>query len=53
LPRETLEEVPKESGKKGAEAKFLLQLKKLLTKVRERDRALFPAMTRELAAART
>ena len=51
-PRKTLEEVAKESGKKGAEAKFLLKLKKLLTKVQERNRVLFLAMARKLAAAR-
>jgi hypothetical protein len=44
--------VAKESGKKGAEAKFLLKLKKLLTKVQERDRVLFLGMARKLAAAR-
>ena len=32
-PRKTLEELAKEPGKEGAEAKFLLKLEKLLSKV--------------------
>jgi hypothetical protein len=51
-PRKTLEELAEEPGKKGAEAKFLLKLKRLLSKVKERDRALFLAMAQGLAAAR-
>jgi transcriptional regulator with XRE-family HTH domain len=51
-PRKTLEELAKEPGKKGAEAKFLLKLKKLLSKVKERDRAVFLATAQKLAAAK-
>jgi len=51
-PRETLEELAEEPGEKGAEAKFLLKLKKLLSKVKERDRVVFLAMARKLAAAK-
>jgi transcriptional regulator with XRE-family HTH domain len=51
-PRKTLEELAEEPGKKGAEAKFLLKLEKLLHQVKERDRVLFLAMAQKLAAAR-
>jgi transcriptional regulator with XRE-family HTH domain len=51
-PGRTLEELAKEPGKKGTEAKFLLKLQKLLSKVKERDRVLFLAMAQKLAAAR-
>jgi transcriptional regulator with XRE-family HTH domain len=51
-PRKTLEELAKEPGKKGAEAKLLLKLEKLLSKVKERDRALFLATAQKLAAKR-
>ena len=51
-PRKTLEELAKESGKEGAEAKFLLKLEKLLSKVKERDRAVFLATAQKLAAAK-
>jgi hypothetical protein len=51
-PRKTLEELAKEPGKKGAEAKFLLKLKKLLSKVKERERAAFLATAQKLAAAK-
>jgi len=51
-PRKTLEELVREPGKKGAEAKFLLKLQKLLSKVKEPDRALFLGMAQKLAAAR-
>lgn len=49
-PRKTLEELAEEPGKKGAEARFLLKLKKLLSKVKERDRAVFLATAQKLAA---
>jgi hypothetical protein len=49
-PRKTLKELAKEPGKKGAEARFLLKLEKLLSKVKERDRAVFLAMAQQLAA---
>jgi hypothetical protein len=49
-PRKPLEELAKQRGKKGAEAKFLLKLKKLLSKVTERDRVLFLATAQKLAA---
>jgi len=52
MPRKTLEELAEEPGKKGAEAKFLLKLKRLLSKVKERDRAVFLATAQKLAAAR-
>ena len=51
-PRKTLEELAEEPGKEGAEAKFLLKLKRLLSKVRERDRGVFLATAQKLAAAR-
>jgi len=51
-PRKTLEELAKGPGKKGAEAKFLLKLEKLLSKVKERDRAVFLATAQKLAAAK-
>jgi transcriptional regulator with XRE-family HTH domain len=51
-PRKTLEELAKEPGKKGAEAKFLLKLKRLLSKVKERDRTVFLATARKFAAAK-
>jgi transcriptional regulator with XRE-family HTH domain len=51
-PRKTLQELAEEPGKKGAEAKFLLKLKKLLGKVTERDRPLFLATAQKLAAAK-
>jgi transcriptional regulator with XRE-family HTH domain len=49
-PRENLEELAKQQGEKGSEAKFLLKLKKLLAKIDERDREVFLAMVRKLAA---
>jgi len=51
-PRKTLEELAEEPGKEGAEAKILLKFKKLLSKVKERDRLVFLAMARQLAAAK-
>ena len=51
-PRKTLEELAEEPGKKGAEAKFLLKLKKLLGKVKERDRPVFLATAQKLATAK-
>jgi transcriptional regulator with XRE-family HTH domain len=51
-PPKTLEELAKEPGKEGAEAKFLLKLEKLLSKVKERDRAVFLAMAQKLAASK-
>jgi len=51
-PRKTLEELAEEPGKKGAEAKFLLKLKKLLSKVKEHDRTVFLATAQKLAAAK-
>ncbi len=49
-PRKSLEELADEPGKKGAEAKFLLKLKKLLGKVKKRDRTVFLATAQKLAA---
>jgi hypothetical protein len=51
-PRKTLEELAKEPGKEGAEAKLLLKLKKLLSKVEDRERAVFLATAQKLAAAK-
>ena len=51
-PPKTLEELAKEPGKEGAQAKFLLKLEKLLSKVKERDRAVFLAMAQKMAAGR-
>jgi transcriptional regulator with XRE-family HTH domain len=50
--RKTLEELAKEPGKEGAEARFLLKIEKLLSKVKERDRAVFLATAQKLAAAK-
>ena len=49
-PREDLVELAKKPGKRGAEARFLLKLKKRLAKVEERDRRIFLALTQKLAA---
>jgi len=49
-PPKTLEELAKEPGKEGIEAKLLLKFKGLLSKVKERDRAVFLAMAQKLAA---
>jgi len=51
-PRKTLEELAKEPGKEGAEARLLLKLEKLLSKVKGRDRAVFLATAQKLAAAK-
>jgi len=51
-PRKTLEELAKEPGKQGAEARLLLKFKKLLRKTKKRDRAVFLAMAQKLAAAK-
>jgi len=51
-PPKTLEELAKEPGKEGVEAKFLLKFKRLLSKVKERDRAVFLAMAQKLAASK-
>ena len=51
-PRKTLKELAKEPGKEGAEARFLLKIEKLLSKVKERDRAVFLATAQKLAAAK-
>lgn len=48
-PREDLEELAKDAGKKSAEAKFLLKLKNLLAKVGESDRWLFLALVHKVA----
>lgn len=50
--RKTLKEVAKEPGKRGTEARYLVKVKKLLSKVRERDRALLLATLQKLAYAR-
>ena len=49
-PRETLEELAREQGAKGEEARFLLKLKKKLAKIGEPDRKVFLAMVQKLAA---
>jgi transcriptional regulator with XRE-family HTH domain len=49
-PHENLEELAKEPGKKGAEAKFLLKLKRVLSKIHERDREVFLVVAQKLAA---
>ena len=49
-PRKTLEELAKEPGKEGAEARYLSKLEKLLSKVKERDRAVFLATAQTLGA---
>ena len=49
-PRENLEELAKGTGEKATEAKFLLKLKKTLSKIGEADRKVFLAMVQKLAA---
>jgi hypothetical protein len=49
-PQEDLQELAKQPGKKGAEAKFLLKLKGLLARIGERDREFFLATARKLAS---
>jgi len=49
-PRGNLEELAKARGPKGSEARFLLKLKGMLSKIGERDRAVFLAMVQKLAA---
>jgi transcriptional regulator with XRE-family HTH domain len=44
-PRKTVVELAKEPGKEGAEARSLLKIEKLLSKAKERDRAVFPTTT--------
>jgi len=52
MPGEDLEELATKPGKKGSEARFFLKLKKLLVNVDERDREVFLALVRKLAAAK-
>jgi len=49
-PRENLEELAREQGAKGEEARFLLKLKKKLAKIGETDRKVFLAMVQKMAA---
>jgi transcriptional regulator with XRE-family HTH domain len=49
-PRKTLEQLAEEPGKDGSEARFLLKIRGLLSKVKEPDRAIFLAMARKLAS---
>jgi len=49
-PRENLEELAREQGQKGEEARFLLKLKKKLAKIAEPDRKVFLAMVQKMAA---
>ncbi len=51
-PRKTLEELAKEPGKEGQEAKFLLKLRRRLAKVKQFDREVFLAFAQKLAASR-
>jgi len=49
-PRKTLQQLAKEPGETGAEARFLLKLSRLLSKAKEPDLAIFLAMARKLAS---
>jgi transcriptional regulator with XRE-family HTH domain len=49
-PHKALQELAGQRGKKGSEARFLLKLKGVLSKIEEPDRELFLAMVRKLAA---
>jgi len=49
-PRENLEELAREQGKKGDEARFLLKLKKKLAKIGEHDRKVLLAIVQKMAA---
>jgi len=47
--RENLKKLAKEKGEKGSEARFLLKLKRMLSKIGERDRKVFLAIVQKLA----
>ena len=49
-PRETLEELAREKGAKGEEARFLLKLKKKLAQIGEHDRKVLMAIVQKMAA---
>ena len=51
-PHEDPQELAREQGEEGSEARFLLKLKKRLAKMEEPDRELFVALARRLAAAK-
>jgi len=51
-PRKSLEELAKERGKKGSEARFLLKLKGALPRIDERDRNVLLAMAQMLAVSK-
>ena len=49
-PRENLEDLAREQGQKGEEARFLLKLKKKLAKIGEPDRKVLLALVQKMAA---
>jgi len=49
-PRKSLEELAQEGGQEGAEAKFLIQLRRLMSRMAESDRALFLQVAKKLAS---
>ena len=49
-PRRTLEELAEDEGKVGAEARFLLKLKKVLDRIAEPDREVLLTVAKKLAA---
>lgn len=49
-PRKTLEELAEDEGKVGAEARFLLKLKKVLDRIAEPDREVLLTVAKKLAA---
>jgi len=49
-PRKSLEELAQEEGREAAEAKFLLQIRKLVGRMVESDRAFFLQVAKKLAS---
>ena len=49
-PRKSLEELAEDEGKDGADARFLLKFKTLLSHITESDRQMLLTMARKLAA---
>lgn len=49
-PRRSLEELAQEESREGAEAKFLLQLRKFMSRMVDSDRALFLQVAKKLAS---
>ncbi len=50
LPRENLAALAKQPGEAGSEARFLLRLKKIVTKIEPREREILLAVVQKMAA---